>query len=180
MERVNSTGSMLAISKTSKYPERTLMLLEKVNTDPELNNLINFGIEGIHYEVVGERENVKIMRATENKDRYNIDLGWALGNQFLNNVYENQDPDLWSVLDTFNKQSIQSNLLGFHFDPSSVSKEIKACQAVYDKYVPELATGLIDPDTNVKKMEKAFKAAGADKVIAEMQRQLDEWRTNVK
>lgn len=180
MGREFSVGSMLAISNTSKYPERALMLLEKVNTDTELNNLINFGIEGIHYEIVGESGSVKIMRATQNKDRYNVDMGWAFGNQFLNNVYENQDPDTWNKLGAFNKQTVKSKILGFHFDPSRVSKEVEACQAVYHKYVPELATGLIDPDTNVPKMEKAFKVAGADKVIAEMQRQLDDWRTNVK
>ncbi len=180
MQREKPVGSMLAISKTSKYPERTLMLLEKVNTDSELNNLINFGIEGIHYEIVGKNENVNIMREKKDYDRYNLNLGWALGNQFLNNVYENQDPDIWNKLEAFNKQSLKSKLLGFHFDTSRVSKEVAACCVVYHNYVPQLATGLIDPDTNVPKMEKAFKAAGADKVIAEMQRQLDEWRTNVK
>ena len=180
MERYEPLGSMLAISKTSRYPERALILLEQIYTDPELTNLINFGIEGLHYKVVGKSGNIKIMKTTQNTDRYNVDLGWALGNQFLNNVYENQDPDIWDKLGTFNKQTVKSKILGFHFDPSRVSKEVEACQVVYDNYVPQLATGLIDPDTNVPKMEKAFKAAGADKVIAEMQRQLDEWRTNVK
>ncbi len=180
MKKEMPTGSMLAISKTSKYPERALMLLEQVYTDPELTNLINFGIEGLHYKVVGKNGNIKIMKKTKNWDRYNVDLGWAFGNQLINNVYENQDPDIWNKLEAFNKQTVKSKLLGFHFDPSRVSKEVEVCQAVYDKYVPELATGLIDPDTNVPKMEKEFKEAGADKVIAEMQRQLDEWRNIVK
>lgn len=50
-----ATGSMQAISSTSDDPERALMFLELVNTDEKLSNLINYGIEGVHYKKTGTK-----------------------------------------------------------------------------------------------------------------------------
>ena len=50
----NALGSMQAISRTSKNPQRAAMFLELVNTDKYLNNLINFGVEGVDYEKVSD------------------------------------------------------------------------------------------------------------------------------
>src|SRR5690606_9031941 len=44
-----TTGSMLAISSTSRHPELAMGLINLLHSDQYLNNLLNFGIEGIHY-----------------------------------------------------------------------------------------------------------------------------------
>ena len=180
MRGYESTGSMLAISKTSKYPERALRLIERVNTDPQLNNLINFGIEGDHYKVVGKSGNTKIIRPTNNNEAYNPSAGWMFGNQFLNYVYENQAPDIWAKTEVFNNQLVKSKILGFHFDASPVANEMAKCNEVYRNYVMPLQAGELDPDKYVPIMEKEFKKAGSDKVIAEMQKQLESWRSKAK
>ena len=180
MRTIDSVGNMLAISKASKHPERALMLLEQVNTDPQFNNLINFGIEGVHYDVVGKKGDIKIIRGTENQEAYNPGLGWAFGNQLLNHIYDYEDPDMWTKIEAFNNELIISRLLGFNFDTSSVAAEVGACRNVYDMFGPLLEIGAVDPDEYVPLMQQAFKEAGSDKIIAEMQRQVDEWRSNVK
>ena len=50
MSNRESTGAMMAISTTSKNPERALMFLEKLYTDKNIINTMYFGIEGVHYE----------------------------------------------------------------------------------------------------------------------------------
>ncbi|HPW42148.1 MAG TPA: DUF3502 domain-containing protein, partial [Bacillota bacterium] len=56
-----------------------------------------------------------------------------------------------------------------------VKNEIAAVNNLWDKYVPALETGSIDPEVNVPKFLEELKAAGIDKVIAEKQEQLNEW-----
>lgn len=45
---------MLAISTTSEDPARAMMFINLLHTDPYLNNLLNYGIEGKHYLKVNE------------------------------------------------------------------------------------------------------------------------------
>lgn len=43
------------------------------------------------------------------------------------------------------------------------------------KYGPALQCGSLDPETTIPKFLDELKAAGADTIIAEKQRQLDDW-----
>ena len=73
------------------------------------------------------------------------------------------------------------NNLGFVFDSTNVANEIAACKSAVQTYYKQLFTGSVDPDPTIKKMEAELKAAGVDTVIAEMQKQFDEWlKTNGK
>ena len=75
----------------------------------------------------------------------------------------------------FNDNAIKSKALGFVFDTTPVKAEAAAVQAVMDEYRLPLENGVIDPDENLPKFRQALKDAGIDTVIAEKQRQLDEW-----
>lgn len=167
----DTSGSMQAISQTSKNPERALMVLEIFNTDEYFNNLINFGIEGVHYEKVS---NNQIKPGPEN-EKYNPGTPWMFGNQFINYLWENEDPEKWDKFRAFNDKASSTKTLGFIFDPSKVKNEIAACNNVWDQYVPALETGTVDPEEYLPKALEAFKEAGSDRIIAEKQRQLDEW-----
>ena len=167
----DTMGSLQAISSTSKNPERALMFLELFNTDPYLNNLINFGIEGKHYVKVSD----SVIKAGPDQTKYNPGTGWMFGNQFINYLYESEDPKKWEQFEEFNQQAAGTQTLGFNFDPSPVKNEIAAVNNLWDKYVPALETGSIDPEVNVPKFLEELKAAGIDKVIAEKQEQLNEW-----
>lgn len=168
----DTSGSMQAISRTSKNPERALMFLELFNTDPYLNNLINFGIEGVHYEKIADN----VIKAGPENEKYNPGMGWMFGNQFINYLMENEDPKKWEQFKAFNDSAAGTQTLGFVFNPDPVKTEIAACNNVWDQFVPSLETGTVDPNEYLPKAAKAFKAAGADKIIAEKQKQLDEWK----
>jgi putative aldouronate transport system substrate-binding protein len=80
--------------------------------------------------------------------------------------------ELWRE---YNKAGLPLINLGFVFDATNVANEVAACKDVVQTYYKQLFTGSVDPDPVVKEMEAAFKTAGADLVIAEMQKQFDEW-----
>lgn len=170
----DTSGSMQAISATSKNPERAAMFLELFNTDPYINNLINFGIEGTHYNVVeGD-----VIEQTDASAAYNPSTGWMFGNQFINYLLPNEDPEKWSKFKAFNDAASGTQTLGFVFDADPVKTQIAQCNNVWDQYIPALETGTVDPAEFVPMALQAFKDAGADKIIEEKQRQLDEWAAN--
>lgn len=167
----DTSGSMQAISSTSKNPERALMVIELFSTDEYFNNLINFGVEGVHYAKVSDT----IIEPTDDNANYNPGTGWMFGNQFINYLWTNEDPNKWANFKSFNDEAVGTQTLGFIFDPSSVKSQIAACNNVWDQYVPALETGTVDPEEYLPKLMAAFKDAGADDIIAEKQKQLDAW-----
>lgn len=167
----NVTGSMQAISSTSKNPERALMFLELVNTDEKLSNLLNYGIEGIHYEKTGE----KTIYQTNYED-YNPSLMWAFGNQSIAYSLPGQDPKLWTKVISNYKSAYVSPLLGFSFNSNPVASQISKLQNVVNKYYYKLSLGKVDPAVYLPKMNKELKNAGLQKVLIEMQKQVDAFK----
>ncbi len=167
-----TTGSMQAISATSENPERAMMFLELVNTDPVVSNLINFGIEGTHYTKVADN----VIEGTADQAKYNPGLTWAFGNQFLTYLTVLDAPDKWAQFEAFNAAGKPTQTLGFVFDPTPVTTQIAQCTNVWNEFIPGLQVGASNPDDAMPKAQEAFKAAGVDDIIAEMQTQLDTWR----
>jgi putative aldouronate transport system substrate-binding protein len=148
-----------------------MQFLEMFNTDPYLNNLINYGIAGSHYVKVS----ANVIKAGPDVAKYNPGTQWMFGNQFINYLYDNEDPAKWAKFNAYNKASLPQKDLGFSFDPSSVKSEVAAVKSVYKEFYPSLETGTVDPDAVVPQAIAKFKAAGVDTIIAEAQKQYDAW-----
>lgn len=164
-------GSMQAISANSKYPEKAMEFLNLLNTDPVLRNMIDSGIEGVHYEKVSDN----VMKNLDKSKDYDVPT-FALGNVMLTYLNEGDPENKWEEFQKFNESGIDAPLLGFNFDTSKVSTELASVQNVKEEYWSALMTGSVDPDEYLPKAIEKFKAAGLDKIIAEAQRQIDEWR----
>lgn len=166
-------NSMNAISATSRNPIRALKVLELLYSDAELFNMMNFGIEGIHY--VKQADNY--VRTVANSGYY-LATGWAFGNQFNSYLLPGQDADLWAQTETLNETAEDSVLVGFQFDPAPVRNQLANCNSVYEEYVTTLLNGAYEGQTQNKYREflDKLRAAGSDEVIAEKQRQVNAWR----
>lgn len=165
-----TTGSMLGISSTSQDPERAMMFINLLHTDKEINNLINFGIKDVHFTLNGE-----IMSKTDRTADYNPGAAWMFGNQFLNYLWDTEDPQKWEKFEEFNKGGIKSPGLGFVFNGESVKNEVGALANVIKQYQVAIDRGVVNIDDVLDEYMSAMKAAGLDKVIAEKQRQFDEF-----
>ena len=164
-------GTMHAISKTSKNPERAMMLLELVNTDKELYNLLCFGIEGKHYNKTDENHVAPIENST-----YNPNIDWEFGCQFNAFYKEGVKDGTWEETKRLNEEAKPSPVLGFSFDAEPVKSEIAKCQSVVQEYVPLLATGSVDLDTYYPEFIEKLETAGSEIIVAELQSQIDEWK----
>ncbi|MGN8631534.1 ABC transporter substrate-binding protein [Blautia sp. HCP3S3_G3] len=179
----NFTSSALAISANCANPERAMMLIELVNTDPYLATLFRFGIEGEHY-TIGEDGKMNL-EGTRNEDPSNP--GWLYwygdnwGNLTITNApesYGGPDGIVFKKMLEYNNSAKLSAHMGFTFDPSSVENEITACANVLDEY-NDLILGHYESADEVNaafdEMNEKLTASGVDKIIAEAQSQIDAW-----
>ncbi|GIO15716.1 sugar ABC transporter substrate-binding protein [Cohnella xylanilytica] len=171
----DTTSAMFGITKNAKHPEKAMRLLDLLYTDPYLLNLLDWGIEGIHYVKTADNLIAYPDGVDARTVGYNLNEPWMFGNQFNSYLWANEDPNLWVEYRSFNEKADKSKALGFVFNPAKVKNEIAACNLVEKEFAPAINTGAMDPELIIPKYVEKLKAAGADKIIREKQRQLDEW-----
>ncbi|URN95067.1 MAG: ABC transporter substrate-binding protein [Candidatus Pristimantibacillus lignocellulolyticus] len=170
----NITVSMWGIPVHTKLPEKAMKFLNLMYEDENIVNLFTWGVEGKHYEKVQDH----IIKYPEGQDASSVgfnSLQWMFGNQFKAYVLENNDPDIWTKTAEFNETATPSKALGFIFDGTNVKTEYAAVSNVITEYKLPLETGSVDPAKILPQFIEKLKAAGIDKIVAEKQKQLDEW-----
>ena len=154
-----------------------MKFLNLMYTDPNVMNLLTYGIEGKHYQVIDEENG--IIDFAEGVTRENSDYaqfrGYFWGNQFLTYVWNGYPSDLWEQIQTFNDSAPRSVAFGFQYDSSAVQEEVYECTQVVNFYKPILEAGVGNMDEVLDAFLTALDNAGIDRIIAEKQRQLDEF-----
>lgn len=169
------------IGSTTKNSEAALKFLNLTYSDPDVLNLIIYGIEGEDYVKTGDNE----VKYPEGLDAstvpYTAQLSCGIvGNQFKQYVMEGTMPEaLEKQLDMVNTAKT-SKALGFMFDNAEVKTEYSSVINVLNEYLPGLRCGSLDPETELPKFISKLNAAGLDKVIAAKQAQLDVWLESQK
>lgn len=164
-------ATLTGINVNSKNPEKAMEFIELINTDKDFYNLVCYGVEGVNYEKVAD--NI-IKYKTENSY---LTMPWALGNTFNSFVIEGQEADVYQHTDKINKEAKVSPIIGFAPDTDPINTEISNCKAVMGEYINALQQGLVGMDKYDEFMAK-LKTAGSDKIIEELQSQLDKWLEN--
>lgn len=175
----NSTSLMSwGVPITSEKPEKAVQFLNLMFTDPELMNLLNFGIEGVHYEKVSER----IVGYPEGVDA--MSCGWGgFINWFGDNAKSYQfAPNTEEYFDDLVNYGLGkarvSKAMGYTFDASAVSTELAAVTNVIDTNKPSLECGLVNVDEKLPQFLTALEEAGLTKIMEENQKQFTEWLSN--
>jgi putative aldouronate transport system substrate-binding protein len=168
-------GSIMAISANSEYPEKAMQFLNMLNTDPVLRNMVDSGIEGVHYKKIDDKH----MENLPESKSYDMP-SYSLGNNMLLYLNPNDPDNKWDEFKKFNAEGVNSPILGFNFDASKVSTELAAVQNVKEQFWAALMTGTLDPEQNLDQVIDKFNEAGLQKVMAEAQTQLDAWRAENK
>ncbi len=169
------TASVMAIYNKSEHPEKAMDFLNLLFTDKDVINTVVYGIEGKHYIAVGDNKYryPEGMTGTSQDDYY-FPAAYQ-GNRFLLRLNEQDPDDLWDQYRAFNESSEISPAMGFAFNTEPVMNEITAIQNVYSEYIPSLLVGAADPAQYLPQALEKFKTAGSEKVVAEVQKQYDEW-----
>ncbi len=159
-------GSVNGISSNSEHKAEALKLLQLVNTDQKLRDMLAYGLEGTDFKYVSDKV-VKPLTDAWGGGNY------AVGTFFNMATQEGAPENQWELVKKQNEEAVSSTCLGFTPDTKNITNELTNCEAVWDKYRYELKTGASDPEVMVPKIITELKAAGMDKIISEIQSQID-------
>ena len=164
----------MAITASSKKPERAAMVLDIMKMDTYVNRLILLGEEGKHYTINENNEYTKVDDATGNYPPMTVSASWAIKNGELSEA--GGDPREKEISDSWAERVVSNPTITFVFDDSNVSNEKAAVNTVLNSYVPMLELGLVeDVDTTLDKMIKECYDSGLQKVLDEFYSQYDAW-----
>lgn len=162
-------STMTGVGRYSKHPEESVKIMEIMYTDKELYNTLAWGIEGQNYEKVSDN----VIRTLEDS-KYSMS-DWMLGSVKNSYITEGNPETIWKDTEEYNNNSIKSQLMGFVLDNSAITADLGNCETVVKKYLESIESGSVDPDAVVPEFRQALKTAGVDRLIAEVQRQVDKW-----
>ncbi len=167
-------GIFWTIPETAQNPEAAMDFLNLMYTDEEIINLFQWGEEGEDYVFIGDG----VVDYPEGQDAntvgYQNPLG-VYGDQRLCYDFRLENAD--EVYEAYSAEAEQRGFeyQGFRFDTTPVNMEMIQVQKVLDRYLHVLEAGSEDLDTIYPQFIRELRDAGVDQVIAEKQRQLDEW-----
>lgn len=179
LETNSLIATMIGINKKSTVADACIKYLELVNTDKPFYNLLCYGIEGKHWvwkdkakEVTGLPDGV-----TADNSGYNPNADWEYGNQFMAYYSDPTKVGDWEATAKLNNEATPSPILGFSFDQEPVKTEMAQITAIGKEYTL-MDLGFIDYTAKSAEYQKRTKDAGGDKVLAEINKQLDAWRSS--
>jgi putative aldouronate transport system substrate-binding protein len=169
-----SSRNSIVIPKSAENPVRAMEVLNLLLTEEgkELYQLLVNGIEGEHYII---SDNGLIARRRDNYNSLLYSLpSYSIGNVFNN--YESQ-VDEFKTIHQLNEEAIVSPLTGFELDTRMIAVELEAIDIVVKKYKYKLCQGTNDNwEVLYQEFINAMKEAGEEKVVSEMQKQINEFK----
>jgi len=172
----------VAINAASKKKERAMMVLNEIYTNPTLQDLTMLGIEGRHWQAVGDRQFKVIDESGFGVDS-NCNWGWKNQTLFRTEYIENRtalDDKYDQIKEDWNNDVKPEHIYdGFNFDPSNVSTQFAAVEAAMGNYYDPLINGLVDNvDKSINDLRSALKSAGIDDIIKELNKQATSYRAS--
>ena len=150
-------------------------------TDERIVNLLNYGIEGKHYEVkedgtIGFPEGV----TAENSGYYMGGLTALIGNGFLAKPWEGANPNTQELAKAEMNNAEYSPLMGFALDTAALGDIYTAlCPIANQEYGPALFCGSA-PDGYYDEFIQKMKDAGLDEYLDMVNEQIQAWAAENK
>jgi len=173
----NVISTLTGVNRQTASVEACVRYLEMVNTDKAFYNLLCKGIEGKHWVWVDKEKEVIAFPegVTAETHPYNPNTDWEFGDQFNAYYVDPEQVGAWEETRALNDASVPSVLLGFALDTEPIKNEIAEITAAGAEF-EDMMNSLMDLETAVPAYVDALNNAGADQVLAEIQRQVDEWK----
>lgn len=185
VDNFGQNATYWSIPFTSKNPARAIKFIDLLNSEEGavISNLLAFGVEGEHYEVLDkEKENIKAFEYNgqgTTSTSYGIP-SWMCGNMMLMyNVYP-YDNTIKEYAEKYYTEKIPNTkkhvLYGVGFSDESVKLKMNAIVKNNSEYAPSIYCGVADDSQGAyNELMSKNKAAGIDEVIAEFQKQADSY-----
>ena len=171
-------GKMVSINSQSENPELAMDFINRMFTDQKLQDMLCYGIEGKNFEY----KDGKVVKHNAESDGVDNDYDVpaftflsALNRTPLEGAPGIGDEEFDKEAEEFEGKLIASPVLGFTLDESGIATEIANIQQSVNEYTINLKTGAFDESYYDEFLEK-LNTAGIEKVLEEVQAQLDKWQ----
>ena len=165
-----------AIPYCADEPERAMMVLNAIYSQPDLYNTLIYGIEGEDYtkNADGTITTSYVGASPTADDSYGIQR-WIIGsckNALINN---GTDPNYYADLEALEETARVNPFLNFTFDRTNVEGICASLLNVYYEYGPQLDNGVAGDNWEelYNNYMAARKDAGIEELVTEFQNQLN-------
>ena len=171
----------LAINAFSKKKERAMMALNEMYSNRDINWLLRYGIEGVHFNVV----NQTFYQTTAQSNRYPVAgnaPAWVIKNpaftleQYIPNptVYQLKEREVRKIWEQ--NKAPSHPLARFTLDTSNITTQIAMINTIQEQYFTPLISGMAgDVDAAIATLRTQLDRAGIQDVIAEANRQIQRY-----
>ena len=166
------------IAQNSEDKVKSMQFINFAYSNSDFMNLLNWGIEGEHWEFVDGSDNIIDYPAgvDDASVTWHQNMGWHFPNQYIAHIWNGLPEDIWDQYKAFNDSAVKSKAFGFLFDSTSVATEIAALLSVQQEYDKVLETGSSpDYEKTLQEYNDKLYASGLQKVMDLKQEQLDAW-----
>ena len=177
------TGSGTSVTRVSKHPDLAVKFIDQMFQNSDVNNLLNFGIEGKDYVFVDKAKGVVAYApgVTGQTAAWNPNTYWQFGYNPTQYVFDPADLVARQKDAADIKAGVYSPVMGFTPSRDAVKNQIAAVVSVCQQYGEPLELGLVDPDDSQNGLavfQQKLKEAGIDAILADYQKQIDTWAAN--
>lgn len=169
-------GNPYALNAKSKNPEAAAFIYEMLCTNADLNNLLNFGVQGVHYNLDADGTLQKV----ENSGYYPGIMAW-LGNRLLcHRLPGEPEGGVGPLYQECNDNAVTLKNFGFpgpmaEFRDDSVWDVYWGVHgAVWDQYNRAMETGRLT-DADIETIQKQLLDGGAESVLNTYNKSYEKW-----
>lgn len=161
-------GKLTSVYAHTKYPEQAVNFIEKVKLDPTIQNLLAFGIEGTHYDLVDGKVQAKeqsLWNPWMNQWSNDVRLATTAG------VDKNSE-EMQAKIKAFVDPIVPSADLGFYPSPE-LQEKLTLVGEKAGTFMRDLQNGRIDVyDEWVKGLDEV----NSDQVVEELKAEFEAWK----
>jgi putative aldouronate transport system substrate-binding protein len=162
-----------------------MMALNELYCNKEINRLIRYGIEGVHYNVVNDKNYATTDRANNYPMMANCP-SWVIKNpaftleQYIENptAYELKEREVRKIWEQ-NKAPVHP-LNRFTLDTSNITTQIAMINTIQAQYFIPLISGMAgDVNTAITALRTQLQRAGIQDVIDEAEKQIERYKARL-
>lgn len=171
-------ANVLAINRNSEHADRVLRFLDMMETDRVLYDLVLYGIEGKTYVLNGETAEYPGDMTLQTSNYMEWGGNWAFWKPDYMRPTQRYSKNFWLEEEKFASlpMNVDSPLAGLFITEDNIRSEVAKRDDTYEGYGKRIEFGSVDlVDSAVTDYIGRQKANGIDKVVADVQRQIDEY-----
>lgn len=166
-------SSVISVSSKTRYPELAIKLLEKIHTDQRYYDLIQYGIEGIHYNM---RDGKISYEGIDSTNRYGMTVA---GDGLLNRAGEEINEQWGVVVDRVNAwmdekllEAELSPIDKFVFTSAGLNRIVDEMEDARLQYFQPLVCGYYEDEQSIAEAIEELEKRGLEQYLESIQTQL--------